>query len=179
LVGVIVFSGMEGGMHPFVRYQAYLKKRLRDITNVKYLCAACGSEPFVGVHIRRGDFCASTLKTSNEWFVRATHRALEHDDAKGIKLIRVFSDGYPSELKFMQSAFNDKRVEIMPKNAPIHDLHYLSNATVLVASPHSTFSMWAVFLGQMPSVWGTRFLMDVREIYNSDVPKAIFVPEEI
>ncbi len=154
--GVVEFTGMV--RHFFdglVGHRAYICKRLLEIVDPKIVQSSRIAEPFIGVHLRRGDFCCSKLKTSDAWFVAAIQRACAQPEAAGINVICVFSDEYPERLKFLTRAFGEKRVLIMPKSPAIQDILSLSQAKVLVCSPHSTFSMWGVFLGQMPSVWKT------------------------
>ena len=157
--GIIVFSGLKGrgDFNSFLDCQPAIKNKLLEIAHPRVLRQVDGASSYIGVHVRRGDFAVGNLVTSDAWFVRAINRALRHEAAKGHSEIRVFSDGYPDELSFIQKAFPDERVRIMGKDPPLADILSLSRSCVMVASPRSTFSAWAVFLGQMPSIWSPQY----------------------
>lgn len=151
---VKVFCGMEGFFDPFIKEQRYIRDELWRIVSRRIsdqVMKVADEGPFIGVHIRRGDFSSLGLATGNEWYVSAIAKALEND--KGVKTIRIFTDGYPEEVAFVAQVFPDLRVIVMPKAPAIQDILLLSMSAKMVCSPRSTFSMWAVFLGQMPSVW--------------------------
>lgn len=155
LGNVMVFRGMDGFFDPFLTEQGIVRDELWRIVNprlVEDIRRMENEGPFIGVHIRRGDFKAAGLCTADEWYLQAIRAALEMYGRKNA-LIRVFSDGYPEEVAFIARAFPEVRVVIMPKAPAIQDVLSLSKAEIAVCSPRSTFSMWAVFLGQMPSVW--------------------------
>ena len=63
--------------------------------------------------------------------------------------IYVFSDAEDEYLKDILNLENCNRVHF---GSAISDMIALSNARLLVASG-STFSMWASFLGQNPTIW--------------------------
>ena len=158
---VVIFEGMVGKMEPFLEYQEYVRDRFIQMVNPKLMDESKVDGLYVGVHIRRGDFCLTDkLKTSDEWFVKATRVALAQPEAMNVRTIRIFSDGYPEQLSFLVKAFPEFNVVISPKAPAVCDLLALSKSTVLVASPQSTFSAWAVFLGQMPSVWSGKHSVD-------------------
>jgi hypothetical protein len=114
--------------------------------------------PFIGVHVRCGDFSTAptstdlyagrrNVRTPVDWYAAALtelRRALGADH-----LARVFSDGSEAELAPLRRLPN---VEFMPNGSAITDILRLSQARVLLASG-SGFSQWAGFLGQMPSMW--------------------------
>lgn len=154
--GKIVFSRtVSQFFEGLLEYHDFIHKRLLEIVNPNLVAASRDYEPFIGLHIRRGDFCLSHLRTSDEWFISAAGKAADMPQAKGTRDIRVFSDAYPSDIEPITKCLsrNGHNVIVMPKAPAIQDILALSRASVLVGSPHSTFSMWAVFLGQMPSIW--------------------------
>lgn len=108
--------------------------------------------PYIGVHVRRGDFSKLGIAASDDWYIRAIAKALEIDQGHH-SMVRIFSDARSDELQFIRAAFPNENLVIMPKAPAIQDILALSKSTVLVASPESTFSMWAVYCGQMPSIW--------------------------
>ena len=155
---IFIEQGMKDRFLPFIEYQFEVKKELYSIVNPEIIQRSeeiRGNDGgnYVAVHVRRGDFNQVGRRTEDEWFVRALSTALELNEAKSCSAIRVFSDGYPEELRFLLERFTTERIVVMPKAPAIQDILMLSNAKVLVCSPRSTFSMWGVFLGQMPSVW--------------------------
>ena len=154
--GMVVFSGTVNKFFDgLLEHQAFIAKRLVEIVNPNLWKSTEKFEPFIGLHIRRGDFCVSHLKTPDEWFISAMRKTFETPAAMGIKDIRVFSDAYPSDIATITESLSKDgyNVIVMPKAPAIQDILALSRAKILVCSPHSTFSMWGVFLGQMPSVW--------------------------
>ena len=61
----------------------------------------------------------------------------------------IFSDATDNELQDILAMSNCKRAYF---GSAISDMIALSRCKVLVSSA-STFSMWASFLGQMPTIW--------------------------
>ena len=64
--------------------------------------------------------------------------------------IVVFTDGRPEEVRELTEL---KGVRYHDRKPAITDLLMLSNADLLLASGRSTFSMWASFLGEMPTIY--------------------------
>lgn len=151
---IVCFEGLRPGtISAIQRNHAEIKAGLRRITAKKIHANVdiIASEPFIGVHVRRGDFALAGVQTSDEWYVRAIRHAIE---IAGQPLpIRIFSDGTQSQLKFLLDSFRAEKLVIMPPAKPLHDIWALSRSAVMVGSSRSSFSMWAVLLGQMPSVW--------------------------
>ena len=153
---VRIFTEMDGYFLPFIDSWDVVRDELHRIVDkriIRDVEADAKEGEFIGVHVRRGDFVQAGWVTSDEWFVKAVKVALAYDREGIHKYIRVFSDGYPEELSFLQRAFPNERIIVMPKAPAIQDILLMSRSRILVCSPASTFSMWAVFLGQMPSVW--------------------------
>ncbi len=75
----------------------------------------------------------------------------------------IFSDARPEQLSALLAMEN---VMLAGDNPSIVDMLLMARSKVLIASGHSTFSKWAAFLGQMPSLWypGTA------EVLNPDRP---------
>lgn len=117
-----------------------------------------GNAPTVAIHIRYGDF-RSMAPDSEKNIARdgipLLHRVpipllLDMIDDVRMALgertpIRVYSDGTDQELA---PVLNTVGVERSPANSAITDLLEMSSAKLLVGTPHSTFSMWAAFLGK-------------------------------
>lgn len=144
------FGWSDDYFQNFIGYHGYIKESLATIVNPTLVSAAdtFGAKPFIGVHIRRGDFVTNGQWIPDEWYRRGITKARE---LVGQLPIRVFSDSSPDKLMGITSKFED--CEIMPKASAVQDLLMLSNSKCLVATAKSTFSMWSVFLGQMPSIW--------------------------
>lgn len=135
-----------------------LLAELLRITRRRYVDQAIIDDPFIGVHVRRGDFSSAStetelrtgrknLRTPVEWYataLTALRRALGED-----KPARLFSDGTLDELRPLLGL---PAVELMPTRSAITDILTLSQARVVLASG-SGFSQWACFLGQMPTLW--------------------------
>lgn len=134
----------------FVKHHGYINEALAAIVNPTMVAAAdaVGNIPFIGVHIRRGDFVTNGQAVPDGWYVDAIARAREIADELPVK---IFSDCAPEKLVGITSVVKD--CHVMPKAPAVQDLLALSKCKCLVATSRSTFSMWAVFLGQMPSIW--------------------------
>lgn len=154
---VKIFSGMEGFFNQFLADQQVVKEELYRIV-VPHILKAVQSivdeGPFIAVHIRRGDFANAGLVVPNDWYINAIGKAIEVV-ADCRMDIRVFTDGYPDEVAFVSKAFPSSKVIVMDKAPAIQDVLAMSRAKILVGTAESTFSMWAVFLGQMPSIWSS------------------------
>lgn len=152
---IVDFEGMEGLFLPLADHQAYVKERLMAITAPQILeSIEIGQyDKFLGVHIRRGDFIAANWDISDRWYVNAITAALTDLETKDIE-IRVFSDASQKKLRYISDEFPN--VVFMPKAPAMQDLLMLSTAEALVCTSRSSFSMWAVFLGQIPSYWSVK-----------------------
>lgn len=116
-----------------------------------------GSDDHVGVHVRLGDFAPASAdalasgRTANlriplEWY---RDRILEQQARTPGVPIHIFSDGSPGELRTLLSI---EGTALRREAHDVADLIALAESRVLIGS-HSTFSRWAAFLGNMPSVW--------------------------
>ena len=82
-----------------------------------------------------------------EWYIQVLEAVRRHTGHA--HRARVFSDGTEAELAPLLSLPGVQRVEY---GSSIADMLALSRARLLIASG-STFSMWASFLHQAPTVW--------------------------
>ena len=175
---VLRFCGMEGFFDPFIDDQPHIKSALWRMTrrNIVLGVEKCLTEPFVAIHIRRGDFRQAGHVVEDRWFVDATREALRMMGSQSDNiLVRVFTDGYPEEVLFLQRAFPSVKIVIQDKASPMFDLLLMSKAKVLVGSAKSTFSMWPVFLGQMPSIWAKDGADSLPRLYYGTEDKAVFI----
>lgn len=164
---VVVFEGLRGEFSQILKSHQLVVDRLMAITHPKILAdirKLKDGGPYIGVHIRRGDFKLAGVMTDDEWYVRAIAKAIE---IVGDKLpIRIFSDGHPYQLEFVRKAFPKSNVVIMPDAKPLHDIWALSYSAVMVGSSRSSFSIWAVLLGQMPSIWARQNALPTESLYK-------------
>lgn len=157
---VIVFSGMKGMFSELIGYSDYLRNellsgllvnRISDLEK-KYKC-----KESVAVHIRMGDFRvakideivsgANNVRLPMSWYISLIN---EIRNMLGKQLqINLFSDALDSELSEILSIPGICRIS---DNSAIEDMILMSQHKILVASA-STFSMWASFLGQVPTIW--------------------------
>jgi len=142
------------GLHP---YRELIRRRLLGIVNDPVPAHhSWGQGKFVAMHVRLGDFAMiadpkiiTTGKTNTRipmtWYV---------------KLVRVLQERYPD---FEICVFSDgKQQELQPllalgaklcqSGSDLTDFLTMCAASVVVGS-NSTYSRWAVFLGDMPSIW--------------------------
>lgn len=174
-VGVVRFVGIgNDSFRRMLDHHDYICSRLRLITDdgILRFVDSISAEPFIGVHVRRGDFKINGLAVADGWYIRAIDHAVRQT---GVSLVRVFSDGRENELNFIANAFPHVRVVIMPKAKPLSDIWALSKSAVMVGSSGSSFSAWAVALGQMPSIWNPVNAPERRDLYvnSGQVPTVV------
>ena len=139
-------------------HRAALRRRLLEIMRHPPLePIAWGGAPYVAVHVRLGDFdpapmgVPDTRGTPNtrlplDWYLAVIRRlhALRPDLP-----VRIFSDGSDAELAPLFAFDHVSRARSVDD---ANELLAMAGAALLVGS-HSTFSRWAVFLGNMPAIW--------------------------
>jgi hypothetical protein len=112
----------------------------------------------IAIHVRRGDFIPlkspediqfkkGSFQTPLEWFIESLQiiRAV----AGWVVPTYVISDGDDEQIEKLLALEGVKRVTT---GSAISDMLLLSKARVLIASGGSSFSAWASFLGQMPTI---------------------------
>lgn len=130
---------------------------LRRITRQQFLPCDRSDHPFVGIHVRSGDFrtaSESELRTGAhcrripiQWYVDTL---LELRRSLGVSIsATVFSDGDDAELSPLLDLANTTRYR---DASAITEMLALSRASVVVASG-SAFSMWGSYLGGAPTIW--------------------------
>jgi hypothetical protein len=155
---VVQFRGMGGKFAPFLGQLELVRGELLAMTRPEHLAAyRAPRRPPVGIHVRRGDFlrlgdpaameCMDNTALPIEWYVAAL-RAVRARVGETIPA-RVFSDGTGEELAELLA---EPAVEREENGSAISDLLALSRSRLLIASG-STFSMWASYLHQVPTLW--------------------------
>ncbi len=150
-----MFTGEQERFLNLNGWHHLLKAELRAITRPHWLSAADQiKDVAIGMHVRMGDFVGENAEPDNP------HRRVPHAwFAESLKAIRsavgypvsaiVVSDGKESELSEL---LDQEQVSLVRTGSAISDLLALSNSKILIASAGSSFSAWAAFLGQMPTI---------------------------
>jgi hypothetical protein len=151
------FSSMDALFEPFKHDHNFVKTELLKIINPYHIEKAEEFNPnSVALHIRMGDFDepeneqllrdgAWSYRLPIKWYISIIEKIRLTSDIP----IYIFSDAADKELQAVLAINNCKRAYF---GSAISDLIALSRCKVLVSSA-STFSMWASFLGQMPTIW--------------------------
>lgn len=156
--GLICFRGQANFFEGLSERRTLIKESLQNIVMPKLLKRVESlPEIPIALHVRRGDFVTpfrnselftrGGVRTPSIWFTRClseVRRALGHKAPAF-----VFSDGSDLELDEILSCENTIRIDT---SSAIGDLIALSRARVLIASGGSSFSAWASFLGEMPTI---------------------------
>lgn len=154
----VVFRGAKDHFQSLAGWDDVLLGELRSITRAHWVQRADEvGDVAIGIHVRRGDFaeasCADdfinrgAIRTPIEWFVQSL-RTIREITGYPVPAV-VVSDAPDRALAPLLEAQAVRRIET---RAAIGDLLVLSKARLLIASGGSTFSGWAAFLGQMPTV---------------------------
>lgn len=151
------FSSMDKLFEPFKHEHNFVKTELLKIINPFHIAKAKNFNPqSVALHIRMGDFQvpeneqilrggAWNYRLPMKWYISIIEKIRLISDLP----IYIFSDAPDDELHDILTLHNCKRVYF---GSSISDMLALSRSKVLVSSA-STFSMWASFLGQIPTIW--------------------------
>jgi hypothetical protein len=155
---IVRFDGWRDCFQPLNGWDEWLAQELRAITRRRWLQEA-DSVPIVpvAINVRCGDFAVpknpkelctrAGVRTPLSWFIDSLHAIRQ---AAGADLAAyVVSDGTDQELGPLLACNNVFRVR--PGSA-ISGLLFLARARVLIGAGGSSFSAWASFLGQMPTI---------------------------
>jgi hypothetical protein len=148
----VVFQGMEGFLAPILPYRELVSGELLRMVRSRHKRALeTGFSPDVAIHVRLGDFGGGNPLSGNtrinlDWYAGILR---ELTARLGRLSAAVFSDGTDEELASLLEMDGVTRASF---GSSIADILGLSQARILITSG-STFSMWASFLGQMPTVW--------------------------
>jgi hypothetical protein len=157
---VVEISGIRGLFDGLLDDPDFLREELLDmlaVNRIPQLARACECATAVAVHVRYGDFLSFDNEVNKgggfnrkqpiDWYVAAVEAIRRHLGEN--TQVNVFSDAKDSELSALLALPRMRRVH---GNNAIEDMLLISRHKVLIASG-STFSMWATFLGQIPTIW--------------------------
>jgi hypothetical protein len=157
---VLIFQGLRQYFDDIRNDRELIDRELRRIVNPRVLrkLPDFARERFVAIHVRRGDITKSGLSTEtllsqarytpDNWFLSAIDAIRTNRHWRKFPML-VFSDGTSEEITdFLQAGCHK-----LTTGSAIGDLLLMSKAQLLVASGHSTFSMWASYLGAMPTIY--------------------------
>jgi hypothetical protein len=153
---VFVFENIRDGFDPLWPHRTYLRAEFTKLIKPEVLASVPSwVEPRFGCHIRLGDF----QKTSDPIRLAQVNARLPLAwYACQLQLltaywpnvpIEIFSDGTDEELASLLRLPNVSRANY--KNA-VADLVAMTRLRLLICSG-SSFSAWAAFLGNMPTIW--------------------------
>lgn len=156
---IVIFEGLGGFFSEMLKEHSLVKEELLRMTLDKHkkgLRYDFGGS--MSIHVRLGDFSVPKDKSILEqgewcyripisWYVRMISQ-IRHNVDKEMP-VYVFSDGADEELSQLLSMPLVRRISF---GSTVADLLALSRANVLIASA-STFSMWASYLGRMPTIF--------------------------
>jgi hypothetical protein len=161
-------------------YQPIIKQKLyTDIHSDLLQSILTLPSPQIGVHIRRGDYeqpqadydfaVRRNVSTPLEWYINVINSIRE---TLGADIpVTVFSDGYPEELAEITALPN---VYISPETSALSDLITMSRSKILIGSAHSSFSAWASYLGQCPTLWTSERAHLYKPIFTNDIQQSIY-----
>jgi hypothetical protein len=142
------------GLHP---HRSIIRDRLLGTVNDPVPANhRWGGGGYIAIHVRLGDFAEAAvhslvngaqpnLRIPMMWYVNLT-RALRK--RYGDKPVYIFSDGQEAMLR----PILDLGATLYQSGSDMTDLLAMAGASILVGS-NSTYSRWAAFLGNMPSIW--------------------------
>jgi hypothetical protein len=159
---VVVFHGSRGQFTLLLEHQQLVTEAFCKMIRPEILDGAA-DRPFIrfACHVRLGDFNpagverATTLDNARlpmEWYIAKIRQISERWPGSTIDL---FSDGTEGELAPFLQLSNVRRLTF---GNPLADLLAMSRSSLLVCNG-STFSAWAAYLGNMPTIWFPTKLM--------------------
>ena len=156
---ILEFEGAKNMFKDVSGWHELLRQKLQATTRQRWLSlvAAIGTVP-IGINVRLGNdfrkastesdyFTQGAIRTPIPWFVDSLQQIRQ---AVGFPAQAVVvSDGTEEALRELLAMEN---VIFLRPGCAISDLLILSNTKILLASGGSSFSAWASFLGQMPTI---------------------------
>jgi hypothetical protein len=157
--GLVVVEGMAGQFRSLEGPRSRVVQKLREITRLEHLPPPrVAGRRVCAVHVRLGDFSEprdlAELRRGGQgyripmrWYVDVVAGLAAADPA--LEFL-IYSDGSDRELAPLLATPQVRRASAA--RSALADLWMIAEADVLVGSA-STFSLWAAYLGGMPSVW--------------------------
>ena len=155
---IVLFEGFRDFFKPLNGWNEFILQEIRNMTRTQWLKEVdkISSLP-IAIHIRLGDFrnakkkedfiFSGMLRTPISWFIESLEYIRR---IAGFPLkTYIVSNGKREEFKELLSL---KNVFFLNNRSAIVDLLILSRAKILIGSGGSSFSAWAAFLGQMPTI---------------------------
>lgn len=189
---IIVFNSYKFWMHYFDNIKNH-RSTIQEVFFNQLLTAKIRNEynalapPFIGVHVRRGDFLTyQENKQFDAWNTWCTRTPIEYfiNTIQNIRAfigkevsVSVFSDGNKQELADLLKLNN---TTLITGNKDIIDMLQLSKSKIIIPSPGSTFSLLAAFLSNAVILHHPNFWM--RPIRPFDINKDNFegpVPDNV
>ena len=164
--------------HGLHAHRAIIRRRLLGTVNDPIPADhRWGGGDYIAIHIRLGDFAIAAnsdlvkgaqanLRIPLDWYINLT-RALRKRYAD--RPVYIFSDGDAETL----APILDQGAELYRSGSDMTDLLAMAGASILVGS-NSTYSRWAAFLGNMPSIW-LETSVEVERPSDVDTP-ILYVP---
>jgi hypothetical protein len=157
---VVEFQGLGEFFTPLLGAHEHVRDQLWQMTEPSLRAVrAQAPAPFIAMHVRRGDitrqgFNAQQLENSPQytalsWFIEGARAVRRVETLRRVPIV-VFSDGDREELAELLRVDG---VELQSRRPAVADLWEMSEAELLFASGFSTFSMWASYLGGMPTLY--------------------------
>ena len=156
---IVTFRGTASMFEGLTGHDRFLLDSLQAITRQEWLefVDGVGSVP-IGINVRLGnDF--GTASSDDEYYTKGPLKTPVHWFAAVLKWLRhavgyparavVVSDGTRAQLGPLLELDD---VEFVRPGCAISDLLILAKSQILLASGSSSFSAWASFLGQMPTI---------------------------
>ncbi len=161
-----IYSQAREGKIPdiFVQDYRYFDKYREDIK--KLYGAGIGFMPFVGIHVRRGDYVNNAFYTDlseTDYYKRAI--ALFPN-----KKFLVFSDD-PEYCKNMD-IFKGSDFQVMERQGELDDFNLLASCEHIICA-NSSYSWWAAYLCQN---WGKQVVIPI-DWFQDGVERVISPPE--
>jgi hypothetical protein len=156
---LIVFQGAGCQFARLGQFQNLLVNSFREIVKPKWRRLADSfPDPVIGINVRRGkDF--HDAKDPRDFYLKGGLRTPLAWFRESLSFIRkvlgfsadavVVSDGSEADLAELLSMPN---VRMLRPGCAVSDLLVLARTKVLIGSGGSSFSAWASFLGQMPTI---------------------------
>ena len=157
---VVEFTGIQNLFSPLLGESKFIRESLWVMTRERHHPPGnLYGKHFIAMHIRRGDltrqgFTESELAgvlqfTALEWFISMAKLVSQPDTGGPLPLV-IFTDGFDKEVAPLMEL---PGVVIHERRSALTDLWIMSRASVFIASGFSTFSMWASYIGGMPTLY--------------------------